>query len=471
MPTKLLLNRKHAFLDWSLVEAGYGVAWSGQPVPSHMPYGVRLATFQPTLHPEPVIFSEHPWENLFINAYATVFEDEGRFCLYYEAFSEYDQGDYSARLCYAESEDGVHWQKPKLGLISFQGSTDNNLVFADDLTLGRGAHGAFVFKDPNGSPEERYKMVHCARDKAGAIVAGAVSPDGLHWEALELPVLRHASDTQTVVVWDADEGIYRGYFRGWPWELWPGRRTVDHAVTSDFYAWPEPKACLITDASDPPDVDIYTNAYIRWPGAQDAHLMFPCFYPRARDVMETHLAVSRDGRIWQRPRREPILPAGPPESNYLAGVVAAQGLIPTAPGEWTMLVGLRMQTHNETHYEPGIASQGGLWRATIREDGFMAVEAHALGEFWTVPITFEGGRLTVNAWTHFGGALQVGLEAEGGEPIPGRELEACDPVSGDALWQTITWKGASDLSAWEGKPLRLHFKLVRGQLHAFRFQR
>ena len=82
MPVKLLINRKHVFLDWSLVEAGYGVAWSDNPVPSLIPYGVRLVTFKPTMQPEPVIFSECPWESHFINAYATTFEDEGRFRLY-----------------------------------------------------------------------------------------------------------------------------------------------------------------------------------------------------------------------------------------------------------------------------------------------------------------------------------------------------------------------------------------------------
>ncbi len=473
--TRLRPGRKHVFLDWSLVEAGYGVAWRGTPRPSFMPYGVRLVAFRPRLHSGPVLFAEHPWENLFINAYATLMADTTpggrRFRLYYEAYSGYDRGDFSARLCYAESDDGLHWEKPTLGLIPFQGSTDNNIVFADKLTLGRGAHGAFVFRDPHGKPQERYKMVHCANDDKGQIVAGAVSPDGIHWRALEKPVLRYTSDTQTVVIWDEDTEMYRGYFRGWPRDLWPRRRTVDCAATPDFYSWPQPRTCLTTDANDAPDVDIYTNAYIRWPGAQDAHLMFPCFYRRATDLMETHLAVSRDGWVWQRPMRAPLIPAGAPESEQIAGNMAACGLVETMPGEWTMLVGLRMQTHNETHYEPGFTWQGGLWRATIREDGFMAVEADAQGEFWTVPITFAGHRLAINAWTHFGGMIQAGLENESGQPIHGRGLAECDPISGDALWQTVSWKGETDLSGLEDKPLRLHFKLTRGRLHAFRFQK
>ena len=35
---------------------------------------------------------------------------------------------YDGRLCYATSRDGIHWTKPDLGLVDYQGSTANNLV-------------------------------------------------------------------------------------------------------------------------------------------------------------------------------------------------------------------------------------------------------------------------------------------------------------------------------------------------------
>ncbi len=467
---KLAAGKKHVFTDWSLVEAGYGVAWSEGPAPSLMPTGVRIVTFRPTLAPEPVVAPDRPWESHFINAYSTWFEDEGRFRLYYEAYSDYERGDFSARLCYAESEDALHWDKPSLGLLPFQGSTDNNIVYAHEIALGRSAHGAHVAKDPSAPAQERYKLVHCCSDELGAYVGGAVSPDGIRWTPLEEPVLRWASDTQTVVIYDERHGHYKGYFRGWPaGELWTGRRTVDHAVTEDFRNWPEPQFCLVTDAQDPPGTDVYTNSFTPWPGAQDAYLMFPAFYPRTTDTMETHFAVSRDGRIWHRPLREPLLRAGPPQSDHYAGLVAGQGLIETAPGEWSMLVARRIMTHNETHYPAGWKDRGGLGRATIREDGFMAVEAEGRGEFWMVPIELPGNRLRANAWTHFGGAVRFGLSLEGEGAIEGHTVDDCDPLTGDILWQDVSWNGNPDLSPWQGRPVRLHIQLLRGRLHAFRF--
>ena len=35
------------------------------------------------------------------------------------------------RLCYAESRDGLEWEKPELGLVEFDGSKRNNIVGED----------------------------------------------------------------------------------------------------------------------------------------------------------------------------------------------------------------------------------------------------------------------------------------------------------------------------------------------------
>ena len=469
MAVRLAPGKKHVFTDWSFTEAGYGVAWTGEPRPRLMPCGVRIVTFRPEVQPEPVVISEQPWESHFINGYGTFFEDEGRFRLYYEAYSEYDKGDFSARVCYAESEDGIHWQRPSLEVLPFGGSAHSNIIYAEENSGGCSPHGAHVHKDMSAPDSERYKMVHCAQDEQGAYVAGAVSADGIHWTPVDKPILRWASDTQTVVFWDEACEHYKGYFRGWPQgNLWQGRRTVDHAVSEDFYNWPEPSFCMVTDAGDPPGTDIYTNGVIPWPGAQDAYLAFPCFYPRTADTMESHLWVSRDGAVWHRPLREPILGAGQPGTAHYAGVVAAHGLIETAPGQWSMLVQPKVQTHNETHYEGGWWAKGGLWRATIREDGFMALEAEARGELWTVPFELEGDRLKINAWTHFGGEIKAGISDGDGEPVPGFSLDDCNGASGDCLWHTMSWNSSPDIGALAGRQVRLHWQLTRGRLYAFR---
>jgi hypothetical protein len=473
-------NRKQVFINWDLVEPGYGVAWGGEKATSwEMPYGVRIAVHPPRIDPQPLVWPEHPWES-WINVYATLFEDEGRYRLYYECYyvGEGDAvSDFDAMMAYAESTDGVNWVKPRIGTIHFKGSSDNNLVYGLDLSLGRGAHGGTVFKDPNAPSDERYKLVHTGREDSRWCVFGAVSPDGLRWKALERPLIAdYVSDTQTVMRFDLEKGRYVGYFRGWKGGYlgqWHGRRTIAYAESDRFESWPEPRTIVAPDVNDHPDTDIYTNACTRWPGAADAHLMFPAFYQRASDVLEVHLMTSRDGLHWERPTRQPIIPDGEPGSHWEGGVYAGCGLVSTQPGEWSLPIGPRWYTHNQAHFPEMLPSippdHGYLCRAIWRQDGFTSLEAQTEGRCTTVPITFTGQHLQINAWTRFAGQIRVELAEASGETIAAHSFEDCDPISGDALKHTVTWRGKSDLSTWAGKPMRLRFWLRRARLHAIQF--
>ena len=41
--------------------------------------------------------------------------------------------DHPWLLCYAESDDGIHWRKPKLGICDFKGSKANNIVLTTEM--------------------------------------------------------------------------------------------------------------------------------------------------------------------------------------------------------------------------------------------------------------------------------------------------------------------------------------------------
>jgi hypothetical protein len=420
MINKLMQNRKHVFIDWSLVEAGSGNAWSGTPDPWLMPYGIELRTFAPHIHPDPILLPEKPWEEYLISAWATVFEDEGTFKLYYEGYHSPDAvgkdiQKHVSQVCYAESEDGINWVRPQLGIVDFRGDHETNIVFSGIKTTGIGPHGPTVIKDPNGPDEARYKMIFGTvnEERRTRHLRGATSPDGLRWTVIPEPLMYHSCDTQSVLAWDEDEGFYRIYTRGFRNQselsegrhVWPERRTIDHARSKDFYVWDKPMPCLVTDPTDPPTWDLYSSSYTRWPGAQDAHLMFPNLFKRDTEVMETSLAVSRDGNLWHRPTRDALIPAGPPGSDSYGGNIMSQGLIQTKLGEWTQIIQVKPISHIERLHNPDVSWRGGLWRATIREDGYMAVEANARGEF-----------------------------------------------------------------SFEGKPIRLHFEMVRARIYAFRFE-
>lgn len=88
-------------------------------------------------------------------------------------------GDGGLRACYAVSKDGIHWEKPHLGLVEYNGSAANNVV---DFLGGRCAFAALpILHDPDDpDPDRRFK---CAFESGryGNCLAVAFSPDGLRW--------------------------------------------------------------------------------------------------------------------------------------------------------------------------------------------------------------------------------------------------------------------------------------------------
>ena len=88
-----------------------------------------------------------PWEARYDNAYPNVIYDPKyqKYRCYYTFCSKDEESTSTPRaerakrdyrpmptritsLGYAESDDGVHWVKPSLGLVEFEGSRENNKI-------------------------------------------------------------------------------------------------------------------------------------------------------------------------------------------------------------------------------------------------------------------------------------------------------------------------------------------------------
>jgi hypothetical protein len=121
--------------------------------PRFMPRGVRIGVARPRLTAEPVIRPDRPTDGVLMGGYCTLLKDGGRFRLWYESYLPGRTKDEEVQICYAESDNGYDWKKPELGLIEFNGSKANNLVYSN-------GHGATIFIDPAAKPAERYKLVH-----------------------------------------------------------------------------------------------------------------------------------------------------------------------------------------------------------------------------------------------------------------------------------------------------------------------
>ena len=182
--------------------------------------GIDLSMNLPVQHPDPVVIEDRPWEGKGVSDYNTVFQEkDGSYRMWYGAAMYVGLPQEGAiRLCYAESNDGIHWEKPSLGLVTFQGSKDNNIV-APKLEK-QSMQGACVFRDEKAPDEERYKLWSKFRPTDEEMKNGALqglwamhSPDGIHWtEYPDQPNPKgQKCDTQNMFFFDDRINQYVGY--------------------------------------------------------------------------------------------------------------------------------------------------------------------------------------------------------------------------------------------------------------------
>ena len=186
---------------------------------------------------EVVITTDAPWEGNTC-AYYTIFRDRNLFRMYYRG-SHWDtntkKSTHPEVTCYAESKDGIHWTKPKLGLFEFNGSKENNIVWD-----GIGTHCFVAFKDnnPKCSPEARYKGIARGRPRGKKGLYVFQSPDGIHWKLMhpEPVITEGAFDSQNLAFWDAYTKQYREYHRTFV----SGKRSIMTGTSKDFIHWTKP---------------------------------------------------------------------------------------------------------------------------------------------------------------------------------------------------------------------------------------
>ena len=414
-------------------------------------------------HPQPreiLLELNRPWEGHVSGVGLWVLKEDSGYRMWYVGFTEPEKGGDGRRTGYAESEDGINWQRPDLGLIEFKGSKENNLVM--DYSTG---WNLSVFKDdnPDSVEAEAYKAITVGRQAEGrAAIDGHTSPDGLHWKGLaENPILiapddgYGAFDSPNVAFWDAEREHYVAYMRG---HLPPGFRTIRRSVSLDFRTWSKPEEI---DMGDAPPEHLYTNACTPYFRAPHIYLMFPNHYVPERTpfeeavrpgVAETVFMASRDGVRWSRTFMEAFLRPGPDfNSWYKHNTMVGTGLFPTGPAEMSLY-------YVENHGHPSVR----LRRGSLRTDGFISVSSpYGGGEFVTNPLTFTGDELAINYATSVGGTLGVEIQDREGMPIEGFELSQCAEIYGDEIERVVTWQNGSNVGALAGQPVRLRFVMTR----------
>lgn len=155
--------------------------------------GIRRELHSPVRHPKiPLLAGPEP-RNQF--GYCSLHRDAntGRYQLWYQLTGA------GQVVCYAESTDGIVWDKPALDILSFKGVPDRNVVFTSEDHYG----ASVVVDAASDQTRRRYKMAYWSlppseqksnpsgdnRGPNGGMYV-AFSPDGIHWTKQAGPVLR-----------------------------------------------------------------------------------------------------------------------------------------------------------------------------------------------------------------------------------------------------------------------------------------
>lgn len=446
-------TRLQLFLDYGLIDRASGV---------------RLTLHSPQRR-EVVFVFDAAWEGPEC-AYVTMMNDAGRFRMYYRGGGE----NTMEVTCLAESTDGIRWTRPELGIVEFEGSRANNIIWTGRTKSYWESHNFVPFRDENpyARPDERYKAVALGRypDETGEtrkMLVALVSPDGVRWRRLrEEPVITSGSfDSQNVAFYDTVQNLYVCYFR----EGRDGKRSIRRATSADFTNWSQPEWLEFGGA--PPE-HFYTNSITPYFRAPDTYLGFPMRFvperkeigdpPRAVDALsDAVLIASRDGVNFSRSFMEAYIRPGLEPANWGNGHgnnTPAWGLLPTSPEEISI------------YWMENFGATPQMRRGSIRTDGFVSVRAgYEGGDFVTRPLVFEGDELVINYSTSAVGSVRVEIQDSNGNPIPGLALEDCVEIYGDEIERVVRWKNArAGIAA--GRVVKLRFAMKDADLFSIRFR-
>ncbi len=466
---------------------------------------------------------DRPWEGSYLYD-PSILKDGDRYRMWYRG-----GGTERPHLWgYAESTDGIHWVKPKLGLIEYRGSTKNNLVWPVP-GVSCSTLSVFIDGNPAAKPEERYKSIATGKDLNATndrpVIYGLVSPDGLRWRLvrekhlIRPPAGDPALDSHNLCLWDDARQQYAIYARGWhrrgarppqaemiKKELdqitvrtpsgkvvtVPRIRDIRRFTSPDFINWSEPE--YIQFQVDPSN-HLYKNSAIPYFRRPDHILMFA-----KRFLPDRVFDPDWPELYWPRTENSPdCSEVTVPGTTQIYGCGGLSDILFMFSRD-----GLHFRRFREAFIRPGpdrlnwhgraievgpslVPSGDGemslyyienygtpsvrIRRGALRTDGFVSLQAdYEGGTVTTRPFTFGGSRLRLNYSTSAAGSIRVEVQDSSGNALSGFGLADCPIIFGDELERMVTWKEGPDLTSLAGQSVRLKFEIKDGDLFSMQFQ-
>lgn len=433
---------------------------------------------------QPILNRDKPWEKANCFQVKSVLREDGKFIMHYHY-----TGSPTDYCCLAESEDGVHWTKPVVGIREFEGSKENNLL---------DHQGSIYFLDPHETdPAHKYKSTFRPMENSPYphAVGLAYSSDSLRWHDYNdgKPVTGRAADTLSQLAWDESAQVYRLFTRtdyGPDGKPAPGdtqfrgaREMINPDVKADPTDWTTVREWIFEreGLEELRRRQIHTVNFWQYEGI-DFGLMTVMEWPahtqlgaekandqrHERDNWNCYLATRRGGHecdwdlTWVYAEK-PLIARGPDGAFDKDMIHSAASIVTWDDKHWIYYSGWP----NGHMRHPNLPAIG---LATVPLDRFICLETwHETEPGWiiTKPFKVEGDRLEINGDAS-DGAIVVEILNEMGEPIPGFTAAEAVPLKAkDGIRLKPEWKRGASLLSLAGAKVRLKFHLDDAKLYAF----
>ena len=414
---------------------------------------------------------DRPWDSQSAQPGRVIYDAcNQRFRMYYRAWT----GEQTF-LCALDSDDGLHWERPELGLVEFDGSTRNN------ITTACADHLATIWDAHEQDESRRWKQID--NKPTGTYESGdprwqaRYSKDGYDWHLY--PQDRH-SEQKMLFNFGSPAETFGGVIDpDAPYTLYSQRgsnrrtRVLGRRDSQDFLNWSGLRTVIEQDLRDPPGTEFYSAGFdpvtrsdgglhilmlqtfltdltepydiedaARYWGGESGSAAMPA---RVDGFVDTQLAVSRDTVAWTR-WREPFIGRGE-AGAWDWGMVYADGPILHDNQLWFFYMAGNL-THNGFSAQPwqgpySTPNRRGKGVAVLRPDGYVSVEAESYAPGILTTHRFrqeQGGQIRVNVDAG-AGELRYELLEDTGQPIPGCTAADCDPIRSDTLDGLLSWNG------------------------------
>ena len=418
-----------------------------------------------TKHPANPLFSEdQSWEQRIDNLYGNIVFDpeQGLYRCWYSPFivahsaqgmtlqqrleSTFEAHEHQEMgVCYAQSRDGIRWEKPVLGRVEYAGSKLNNLVM-------RKVHGTGVLRDDSDEdPNRLYKAIF-----QGLNVS--FSPDGIVWSAPQKINCQLAGDTHNNAIWVPNLKKYVAYTRDWiktdreikgaesknnhSWS-----RRVARIDSDDFMNWSEPRVVIDGDSweQQPYSMTVFPYAGL--------YLGLLVIHDQVTDRAWTELAYSEDTVAWHR-----IDPG-----NALVGCSDTElaydyGCAYVCAGPVVLEDEVRLYYGGSDWLHFGWRN-GCLALATLRPDGFAGycqVDNQQAGKLTTTPVVYRGEEIRITADVALGGSIAITI-------LDGND----DVIAEQTVASSITDAVVMPAASCSVRDMRIEFTAHSAQLFSF----